>query len=195
MLLPYSTNDPLYFGCRFKVIVKNGYMSGGAGYILSRESVRRFVEEALPDPKKCSSGSEGDEDVQMGICLQNVGVTAVDTRDINEKHRILPFTPGAHLEPNVNNSLPAGFLDYMYYPYKQGGPDCCSEYMISFHYVDKTTMYLIENLLYYIRPFGFIDQFWRIQFQSNTKKSIIETLKEFALNISQPINRTEINKT
>lgn len=44
MLLPYKPSDPIYFGCRFKPYVKQGYMSGGAGYVLSKEAVRRFIE-------------------------------------------------------------------------------------------------------------------------------------------------------
>lgn len=44
MLMPYSSNESIYFGCRFKPYVKQGYMSGGAGYVLSKEALRRFVE-------------------------------------------------------------------------------------------------------------------------------------------------------
>lgn len=44
MLMPYKSSDPIYFGCRFKPYVKQGYMSGGAGYVLSKEAVRKFVE-------------------------------------------------------------------------------------------------------------------------------------------------------
>lgn len=44
MLLPHKPSEPVYFGCRFKPYVKQGYMSGGAGYVLSKESVKRFVE-------------------------------------------------------------------------------------------------------------------------------------------------------
>lgn len=44
MLLPYKPSEPIYFGCRFKPYVKQGYMSGGAGYVLSKEAVRRLVE-------------------------------------------------------------------------------------------------------------------------------------------------------
>ena len=40
--------DPVYFGFNFKVhVIRQGYMSGGAGYVLSREAVRRFVLKGL----------------------------------------------------------------------------------------------------------------------------------------------------
>jgi glycoprotein-N-acetylgalactosamine 3-beta-galactosyltransferase len=63
----------MYFGCRFKPYVKQGYMSGGAGYVLSHEALKRFVEQALPDQKKCRQDHGGAEDVEMGE-LQFYGV-------------------------------------------------------------------------------------------------------------------------
>ena len=46
------------------------------------ESLRRFATEALMDSAKCkTSQDQGMEDVEMGRCLKNVGVTDGDSRD------------------------------------------------------------------------------------------------------------------
>jgi glycoprotein-N-acetylgalactosamine 3-beta-galactosyltransferase len=55
-------------------------MTGGAGYVLSREAVRRFVA-GHSDPGICRPGEEGPEDVEMSRCLQRLGASFIDTRD------------------------------------------------------------------------------------------------------------------
>lgn len=92
-LYAYSPEMPIYFGCKLKPYVKQGYMSGGSGYVLSREAVRRFNVEALTDGYKCWNGTEGNEDVEIGKCLENVGVLAGDSRDNLNRSRFLPFPP------------------------------------------------------------------------------------------------------
>lgn len=91
-LYAYSPEMPIYFGCKLKPYVAQGYMSG-SGYVLSREAVRRFNEEALMDDYKCWNGTEGNEDVEIGKCLANVGVLAGDSRDELKRSRFLPFPP------------------------------------------------------------------------------------------------------
>ena len=40
-----NTSEPIFFGHHFKTIVKQGYYSGGGGYVLSKEALKRFGEK------------------------------------------------------------------------------------------------------------------------------------------------------
>ena len=42
-----NTSEPIYFGHHFKAIVKQGFYSGGGGYVLSKEALRRFGEKGM----------------------------------------------------------------------------------------------------------------------------------------------------
>ena len=57
-------------------------MTGGAGYVLSREAGRLFVS-GHSDQARCRPGDRGPEDVEMSRCLQRLGASFIDTRDRN----------------------------------------------------------------------------------------------------------------
>ena len=47
-------------------------MSGGAGYVMSREALTKFGREGC-EQEKCMFNLTGKEDVAMGQCLQDIG--------------------------------------------------------------------------------------------------------------------------
>ncbi|KAI6213199.1 N-acetylgalactosaminide beta-1,3-galactosyltransferase [Aphelenchoides besseyi] len=188
MLLSYSPSDPVYFGCKFKPIVKQGYMSGGSGYVLSREALRRFVEKALNNTQKCKASQSGAEDVEMGKCLQAVDVVAGDSRDAQGKHRMLPFPITSHFDVTGTNKsvFPAWFHQYIYYPYNVN-QEPLSDYVISFHYTNKALMYALYNQIYHIKAFGVSDDSDRLaKAKTEGGLQLIDTLTSLSRNNSRP---------
>lgn len=139
--------SPIYLGSKFKRYIKQGVMSGGAGYVLSREALRRLVEVGLLDKKYCRQDESGAEDVEVGKCLENLNVTAGDSRDSNERGRMFPFVPEIH----INKKAPLWYRQHLFYPSDEGR-NCCSDTAISFHYVNPATMYTLEYLIYELKP-------------------------------------------
>uniref|UniRef100_A0A7E4VSA9 Glycoprotein-N-acetylgalactosamine 3-beta-galactosyltransferase 1 n=1 Tax=Panagrellus redivivus TaxID=6233 RepID=A0A7E4VSA9_PANRE len=184
MLLAHEPSNPIYFGCKFKPFTKQGYMSGGSGYVLSREAVKLFVEDGLTNPKYCTKQNGGNEDVEIGKCLEKVNVTAGDSRDAKGRHRMLPFRPELHISGG-NGTMPKWFYQYIYYPYHDG-TECCSDYAISWHYVNREWMHTLDNMFYHIKPVGTIDDgFWTQKaFTDNTREDLIDKLKVFSKNMS-----------
>ena len=146
----FDTNKPIFFGGKFKPHVDQGYFSGGAGYVLSKEALKRFVETGLMDPKLCNQKAEGAEDVEMGKCMENLGVEAGDSRDPEGRKRFFPLLPEHHLIPG---KYPGWYRPYQFYP-EEEGLACCSDFAISFHHIPPNQMYVLEYLIYHLRPYG-----------------------------------------
>ncbi|KAH8237750.1 hypothetical protein KR038_011135 [Drosophila bunnanda] len=165
MLYPYSPNTSIYFGFNYKMIgthpKNSSYMSGGSGYVLSREALRTFAE-GLNDTTKCRQEDDHAEDVEMGKCLFNLDVKAGDSRDDQLRNRFYPTAPfGALLSGNVG-------IDFWLYKYAYYNArtcmDCLSEYPVAFHYVNSQQMYVYEYFNY--------------QFQLSGRQQVAERLPE-----------------
>ena len=54
--------------------MSGGFMSGGAGYVISRKALDLFGKIAH-DEKKCDFTKSGPEDLEMGKCFNKIGKT------------------------------------------------------------------------------------------------------------------------
>uniref|UniRef100_A0A914NXT4 N-acetylgalactosaminide beta-1,3-galactosyltransferase n=1 Tax=Panagrolaimus davidi TaxID=227884 RepID=A0A914NXT4_9BILA len=114
-LLTFNKSEDLYFGARFKFEnVLKGYMSGGAGVILTKSALKKLVEN-FDNSNICPQKSDENDDLSLGICAKNLNITFVDTRDNLGRHRMLPWSPTSHFI----NGLDKEQFKYLYYPYYQ----------------------------------------------------------------------------
>ncbi|CAF1164261.1 unnamed protein product [Adineta steineri] len=140
-----NTSEPVTFGYNFKVIVSKGYHSGGASYVLSRESLRRFYE-ADKQPNSTCRADGGSEDVEIAKCLRTKDVYPGKSLDKQNRELFHPLPYISHFRGHV----PDWLKNYAENPL-QSGDNCCSDQTISFHYIDPDKMYLMDFLLYKTR--------------------------------------------
>ncbi|XP_046445502.1 glycoprotein-N-acetylgalactosamine 3-beta-galactosyltransferase 1-like isoform X2 [Daphnia pulex] len=151
----FNTSDPFYFGHKFKAYIKSGYMQGGSGYVLSKEALRRFVEIGLENPVKCND-TEWPEDVQIGICMENLDCKGMDTRDSYGRDRFLPISLETHLTLGIVDDTWLWEMHPSFYPVQKGF-DCCSDTAIGFHQLTPNQMYLYYYLIYRVNAYGIQD--------------------------------------
>lgn len=74
-----SASDPVTYGYDFKVLVENGYHSGGGGYLLSKEAFQRLGSKLTNEYSFC--GNTGIEDVDVARCLRRLKVLPKSSLD------------------------------------------------------------------------------------------------------------------
>ncbi|CAI5446137.1 unnamed protein product [Caenorhabditis angaria] len=155
LLLSYSTDEPLRFGCD---IYRKSSIPDGSG-VFSREAVKRISKI---DVQTCHSGTT----LNIPECMKNVGIITKDSRDTEYKNRFIPFMT---VSGNVTNKQ---IIKYAMWLGGKTEPKCCSDYVILFSGIQIEEMYVLEYLIYHLKPYG-VDP----KFEQAENKSILETAR------------------
>ena len=92
LLRKYSPWDPIYFGLHLKMhkhFVKQGYNSGGAGYVIGKTALYRFAHR---NDSLCQKDF-GNEDLNFGNCMELLGIKVGDSRDDKKLIRFHALRP------------------------------------------------------------------------------------------------------
>uniref|UniRef100_A0A914V1D1 N-acetylgalactosaminide beta-1,3-galactosyltransferase n=1 Tax=Plectus sambesii TaxID=2011161 RepID=A0A914V1D1_9BILA len=136
-LAPFNGSDHHYFGYKWSHELRHGHASGGAGYVLSRSTLKLLVE-SLSNTTICpailaNATNEIAEDLQVGRCLENLDIFLEPTADPKGLQKFLP------LHPNLFNLL------------GKTGEESISSDVIGIHYLSPTEYRLIDFFLYRFR--------------------------------------------
>ena len=72
------------------------YHSGGAGYVLSKETFKRFGSKLKDNVHFCPNRSGFEEDVNIAKCLRLLNVYPNSSIDKDNRERFHPFTLDKH---------------------------------------------------------------------------------------------------
>lgn len=129
---------PYLLGCKFHLGGPGGvqYVSGGAGYVLSREAAGRM---AAAVGWRCIRfyGHLPEGDLAASQCLQTVGVVPEDTRDEQGRQRFHAFPYHYHLNWNKFHlsTMKFWYHDWVWGPEAEGDDCCGDDTTVSFHYM------------------------------------------------------------
>ncbi|XP_059178833.1 glycoprotein-N-acetylgalactosamine 3-beta-galactosyltransferase 1-like isoform X2 [Physella acuta] len=166
-------SEPVYFGQSFAIWPKADnkivFHSGGAGYVLSKEALRRFGEGARR--VNCTEDT-GSEDIRLAVCLETLGVRAGRSHDAQGNSRFHQESPTVHI-----NGLYNDFYNKKVVEEIKKGVDGLSDYTVSFHHVTPADMYVLEFFVYHLRPYGIPIQLQKLN--NKTFTSMLQPSREF----------------
>ncbi|XP_005113042.2 glycoprotein-N-acetylgalactosamine 3-beta-galactosyltransferase 1-A [Aplysia californica] len=144
-----NTSEPIHYGHLFRPNVEQGYYSGGGGYVVSKEALRRFGREAINSTVCPEDGK--DEDVDWGLCMERLQVKTSPSVDKEGRTLFHPLAPTLHFLGKQGSWLQR-FSAILATGYG------VSPEAISFHYVSPEQMRVLTFYLYHWRPYGLLEE-------------------------------------
>ncbi|OWF55768.1 glycoprotein-N-acetylgalactosamine 3-beta-galactosyltransferase 1-like [Mizuhopecten yessoensis] len=147
LLSHYPTNKAGYLGYHFKLFVNQGYMSGGAGYVINKQALKQLVEVGFSQNHCLEDG--GNEDVEIGKCLQASNVSVFSSLDKFQRETFHTDTPWQH-----TLGLQPSYLDRYSTNHVHRGAECCSQFPVTYHHLDVDNIIFLEHMLYRTHVWG-----------------------------------------
>lgn len=119
--------------------------------MFSKNALRTFVEKVLTNKELCPQivSDKNSEDWTIPLCMVKYDMHLGDSRDWLKRERFFALRPENHLLADS----PKWYWTSLYY-HSDEGLDCCSNYSISFHFIQPKYLYTLYFLSYRLKPYG-----------------------------------------
>uniref|UniRef100_A0A913I6Y1 N-acetylgalactosaminide beta-1,3-galactosyltransferase n=1 Tax=Strongyloides stercoralis TaxID=6248 RepID=A0A913I6Y1_STRER len=141
---------PEYHGLKRMDYPRQGdtkFAQGGAGYVMSKETVKLLVEKGLDSSKYCSQMDTLPDDVEVARCLEKLGIkfnSSVDRKNKDLFNEEAPESLASIFNKNINDVLSNNSNETVI----SSALDKVSDYPISFHRIRNQNMYVLEYFFY-----------------------------------------------
>ncbi|ELU13006.1 hypothetical protein CAPTEDRAFT_174456 [Capitella teleta] len=134
-----NPEKPAMFGNHFMTGGKFGFMSGGAGYVISKEALARFGHQQ--ESPMCRNVDSFAEDIFWTECMVSLGVNLGDSTDHLGRTRF----HCQDVSTIIHGTGPEWTLKY-------GSKGNISDSAISFHYINPQMMHVMDFMVYHLNP-------------------------------------------
>lgn len=152
MLKSFDATKAIGFGCKLKSAdVQQGYFSDDVGYVLSKIALIQLID-GIESDEKCKSLQDKSSDVRISKCLDEMNVILDAGNDEFQKSRFFNEYFDDFLLPQIKVNFPdSSNGDYVV----NTNLNAVSNYSIAFSHLSVHEMYVMEFLVYELRPYNY----------------------------------------